>query len=606
MDWAAFISLIFKSAFFSTRPSSRPPPEPLRRRPSLLPAFELSTGQGRLQFLRAAALMVVSGIVASSLLASCNDSKEIGETPQVSSAFDILEVDQFGSAAELTELAKSSVVRVIAGSSGGTGWVYEVKDRTAYIITNEHVTGSSPPFIDVVFDGQRKGEGKLVAASDAYDLALVSVCCSSSFKALPLAGNDEIQVGEDVVALGFPDRGGVVESLSVSVGIVSSYDYSEPLGIWVVQTDAAINPGNSGGPILNEDGQVVGVVSFGFKDSQNLGFGIAPRTLRTFLSGSGQQVMAPAIPAPTNTPEPTNTPGPSPTPTLTPTPTETPTVTPTPTITPTPTNTPTPTPVPTQTPVATSTPVPTPTPVRPVPVTWNHPDVWLDIEAAEAAAQNGFEIVCELDNPRYSLRAGDEITAMGRVRILDEHQETLRENLLSEEYGHGIWVNLRSIANLTLCFELSENVEAYIRRDDNHGGIKLHLEPGRTAIRDLDEMLPGSGRYAAFFRCAGGSCPKNIADRTSFSFAVYTLSSRPTVDYWVALEKARIAKLSQILDVIAYNINWWYDRMEQGHPEYQSEIDDLNHQCDRALEVITELGELGVEVDAVWFEVCGE
>ena len=87
---------------------------------------------------------------------------------------------------------------------------------------------------------------------------------------------------------------------------------------------------------------------------------------------------------------------------------------------------------------------------------------------------------------------------------------------------------------------------------------------------------------------------------------IYSLSSRPTIDHWIAQEKARTAELSEVLDVIAYNINWWYERMDQGHPEYQSEIDDLNNQCERALEVIAELDDLGTTVDPVWFEVCGE
>ena len=72
------------------------------------------------------------------------------------------------------------------------------------------------------------------------------------------------------------------------------------------------------------------------------------------------------------------------------------------------------------------------------------------------------------------------------------------------------------------------------------------------------------------------------------------------------MEMARVAELSQVLDVIAYNINWWWERTDQGHPEYQSEIDDLDRQCDRAIEVVAELDGLGVIADPVWFEVCGE
>ena len=116
-------------------------------------------------------LVAISAVFALVMAVSCGEEQESVEEPtatqtlptaapvtEAESAFDILEVDLFGSAAEVTELARSSVVRVLTSSSGGTGWVYEVRDQTAYIITNEHVTGSNPSFIDVVFDGQRKGE----------------------------------------------------------------------------------------------------------------------------------------------------------------------------------------------------------------------------------------------------------------------------------------------------------------------------------------------------------------------------------------------------------------------------------------------------------------
>ncbi len=78
MAWAAaIISSIFKSAFFFTRTSSRPPPpEPLERRPSLLPAHELTRGQGRSQFPRAAVLMVVSILVALMQVA-CGSSQNV-------------------------------------------------------------------------------------------------------------------------------------------------------------------------------------------------------------------------------------------------------------------------------------------------------------------------------------------------------------------------------------------------------------------------------------------------------------------------------------------------------------------------------------------------
>lgn len=543
-------------------------------------------------------LVAISAIFALVMAVSCGGEQEptVAPTavatipptqPVAESAFDILDVERFASPAELTKLAKSSVVRVRTATSGGTGWVYDVKDRTAYIITNEHVTGANPSFIDVVFDGERRGEGQLVAASAMYDLALVSVCCSSSFEVLPLAGDDEVEVGAEVVALGFPDRDGVVESLSVSTGIVSTYDYSDVLRIWVVQTDAAINPGNSGGPLLNEDGRVVGVVTFGFPESQNLGFGIAPRTVRTFLSDVTQLDAPAPTPAPTSTPvPPTNTPSPSPTPTITPTPTNTPTVTPTPTITPTPTSTPTPTPTFTPTPVATSTPFPTPTQVPPNPLTWNHPDVLLDLDAAEAAAQDGFKGICESGTP-LSNRA--DLPAMGRVTLELMLDVILNESVLREEYEHAKTLWLPYNPSLTLCFELSENVEM---RLGNETG--LVLQPGRTAFqnRELREIF-GDRNPSATFRCAGGTCPKKLVDRLNFVVKIYTLMSRPNIHYWARLENAKIASLNQDAESVEADLSSYLRRMLAGHPDYQSEREEFLRHCSTLLEIDSQLEELG-------------
>ena len=233
------------------------------------------------------------------------------------------------SAADLTRLSRPSVVKIATRDGTGTGWIYDVQGRTAFILTNQHVVSGSPSRVQVSFDdGKPSVSGTILKTDATLDLAVVEICCHSDYRALQLAADSDIEVGADVVAFGFPDRGGVTDSLSVSVGIISTYDYVERENRWVVQTDAAVNPGNSGGPILNADGKVVGVVTFGITESRdgrdldNLGFGVAPITVRSFLGSSA------ALATPTDTPVPphTDTPGTSPTPTDTPVPppTETP------------------------------------------------------------------------------------------------------------------------------------------------------------------------------------------------------------------------------------------------------------------------------------------
>ncbi len=557
------------------------------------------------------ATIIIASLLPAFLLGSCGSDPEPAPKTAIAAAPtpDIAAFEEYGSgiAADLTKIARPSVVQILGAKGAGTGWIYTVDGQTAHIMTNEHVTGSDPWHeIDVIFHDGTNRRGDLVSARAEYDLAVLTVCCNSNFKALPMASNNEIDVGDDVVALGYPSRDGVLDSLSASVGIVSSYAFSDRLEMWVVQTDAALNPGNSGGPIVNTDGKVVGVVSFGIDDTQNIGFGIAPRSVRTFLQAPGPQAKPTRSPtaasAPNHTPTPTDTPGPSPTPSITPTPSHTPTPADTPTITPTPTNTPTPTPTFTPTPVATSTPYPTPTPVPRVPLTWNHPDVWLDIEAASAAAQNGFEFVCESDHP---LQWRAEIPAMGSIQIAESQSIVLSQEVLGEEYAHRILLDFFAYGvPKMICVELSDHVEMHLRRRRDHGDVGVDFKPGRTAIGNLRERLPGSGNYAAYFRCANQTCPKSLEARTRFSVTFYWLLSEPTMQHWIAQEKARIAELSEVLRVIAENIDWWYERTAQGHPEYQSEIEDLNRQCERALDSIAELAELGVESPYAWYEEC--
>ena len=199
---------------------------------------------------------------------------------------------------------------------------------------------------------------------------------------------------------------------------------------------------------------------------------------------------------------------------------------------------------------------------------------------------------------------------MGRVYHQGLAQADKNEKPLSEEYD-GYFVQffggLEFTERLTLCIEVSANVGAYLAErspDSLQGeGFKIVLEPGRTAVRNVNEVLPTLGAFL-HYRCADGTCPRGLATRRDFQLNLFTLDSSPTLNYWYMQEETRIKELQKVLAEIAENINWWYDRTAQGHPEYQSEIEDLNRQCERALNTIAELSELGVESPSAWYEVC--
>jgi 2-alkenal reductase len=158
-----------------------------------------------------------------------------------------------------------SVVYIVAAPLGsGSGFVYDAEGR---IVTNDHVVEGAQS-LEVVFANGERRAAEVVGTDADADLAVIQVDeLPEGVVPLPLAAADDIAVGQFVIAIGNPFG----EQGSMSLGIVSGLgrsltsqraerssgsSYTLPA---VIQTDAPINPGNSGGPLLNLDGQVVGI-----------------------------------------------------------------------------------------------------------------------------------------------------------------------------------------------------------------------------------------------------------------------------------------------------------------------------------------------------------
>ena len=158
----------------------------------------------------------------------------------------------------------------------GSGFVI---DKAGYIVTNYHVVGNAQS-VKVSFSNNDSMKAEIIGKDPATDVALLKVQASSrALKPLSLGDSDGIHVGDQVAAIGNPlglDR-------SITLGIVSALHRSltSPEGTpidRVIQTDAALNHGNSGGPLLNAQGQVVGVssaISTGGAGEGNIGIGFA-------------------------------------------------------------------------------------------------------------------------------------------------------------------------------------------------------------------------------------------------------------------------------------------------------------------------------------------
>jgi serine protease Do len=167
-----------------------------------------------------------------------------------------------------------AVVGIEQGRGAGTGVVIA---RDGYLLTNHHVVGSGRNIRVRLPDGDTVA-GELVGSDAATDLAVVRVRDSQLIQ-LPIAEPETVAVGQLVVAIGNPFR----FERSVSLGIVSALDRSlpGPNGLvfeGLIQTDAAINPGNSGGPLVNAQGEVVGINTAVIPWAQGMGFAVSART----------------------------------------------------------------------------------------------------------------------------------------------------------------------------------------------------------------------------------------------------------------------------------------------------------------------------------------
>ena len=150
----------------------------------------------------------------------------------------------------------------------GSGFII---DKEGYIVTNNHVIENADQ-IKVKLADEREFEAELVGRDPNTDLALIRIKNASDLVPLKLGDSDAISVGSWVVAVGSPF--GLEQT--VTSGIVSAKGRTLGSGPYddFIQTDASINPGNSGGPLLNMNGEVVGINTAIIAHGQGIGFAI--------------------------------------------------------------------------------------------------------------------------------------------------------------------------------------------------------------------------------------------------------------------------------------------------------------------------------------------
>lgn len=173
---------------------------------------------------------------------------------------------------------ESSDELAVAGE--GSGVIYKKDGDTAYIVTNNHVISGAEK-IDILLASGEKLSGELVGADTYSDIAVIKIAADKVTTIAEFANSDTIKVGETAIAIGSPL--GSVYANTVTQGIISSLSRTvtsqtedgQTISTNAIQTDAAINPGNSGGPLINIQGQVIGINSSKITSSSVSSSGVA-------------------------------------------------------------------------------------------------------------------------------------------------------------------------------------------------------------------------------------------------------------------------------------------------------------------------------------------
>lgn len=193
----------------------------------------------------------------------------------------------FGSAETDTDTNTEQV------SSEGSGVIYKKEGNFAYLVTNTHVINGAKK-VDIRLADGTKVPGEIVGSDTYSDIAVVKIAADNVTTVAEFGDSDQLTVGETAIAIGSPLGSeyantvtqGIVSSLNRHVSLKS--EDGQAISTNAIQTDTAINPGNSGGPLINIQGQVIGITSSkiasnGGTSVEGLGFAIPTNDVKNII-----------------------------------------------------------------------------------------------------------------------------------------------------------------------------------------------------------------------------------------------------------------------------------------------------------------------------------
>jgi len=154
-------------------------------------------------------------------------------------------------------------------------------DKNGIIVTNYHVTKAANK-IFVILNNGKQYSAEIIGSDKILDLAILKIKNDTTFPVANLGDSDNLYLGETVIAMGNPFG----LNSSVTTGVIGStrriLKVDDGFSVFI-QTDAMINPGNSGGPLINLDGEVIGINTAIYREAQGIGFSIPINVLKRVL-----------------------------------------------------------------------------------------------------------------------------------------------------------------------------------------------------------------------------------------------------------------------------------------------------------------------------------
>ena len=183
---------------------------------------------------------------------------------------------------EIIQSSFKSVVTIRTNVAQGTGFIIS---NEGYIVTNAHVL-SKANAVEAITHNQDRISATYIGYNPELDLALLKV--EGEFNYLEFGNSDKTEIGERVIAIGNP----LGLTFSVSEGIVSGVHRAGANKVEAyVQTDAALNPGNSGGPLIDKEGQVIGINNFKLANGESLGFALESNYVKNAINEISQEEL---------------------------------------------------------------------------------------------------------------------------------------------------------------------------------------------------------------------------------------------------------------------------------------------------------------------------